>query len=219
MHLPRSSTPRSFLQECPGADLARRKSGVQIPSPPPQTQQVRASSVAHRRRSRQAAAAAQVTVQPERLSATRRPGPKAHTMTPQRGRRQLPTDGRSSPASRLSRSATRSTWPTAQPPPHHDDQLVDQAECGSGWRSSSNSTSHPAVAGLQGDQGARLEARQGSTPAWPDRWECCGCAGDAGLVDDGDLGALARQVHPDLQTHSGPRSPELVDPPSLGLTG
>jgi hypothetical protein len=45
------------------------------------------------------------------------------TMTTQRGHRQLPTDGRSSPASRRSRSATRSTWPTAQPPPHDDDQV------------------------------------------------------------------------------------------------
>jgi hypothetical protein len=44
-------------------------------------------------------------------------------MTTQRGHRQPPTDGRSSPASRLSRSATRSTGPTAQPPPHDDDQV------------------------------------------------------------------------------------------------
>jgi hypothetical protein len=55
--------------------LARRKSGVQIPSPPPPTQQVRASPASSRRRSLHAPAAprphAQVAVQPKRLAATR----------------------------------------------------------------------------------------------------------------------------------------------------
>ena len=71
--------------------LARRKPGVQIPSPPPPTLQVRASPASSRRRSPHSAAAprphAQVAVQPRRLAATRRPGPEPHTMTTQRSRR------------------------------------------------------------------------------------------------------------------------------------
>jgi hypothetical protein len=70
--------------------LARRKPGVQIPSPPPPTSQVRAPPASSRRRSPQAAAAprphAQVAAQPRRLAAARRPGPGPHTMTTQRSR-------------------------------------------------------------------------------------------------------------------------------------
>jgi hypothetical protein len=73
-----------------GTDLARRKPGVQIPSPPPPTSQVRASPASSRRRSLPAAAAprphAQVAAQPRRLAATRRLGPGPHTMTTQRSR-------------------------------------------------------------------------------------------------------------------------------------
>jgi hypothetical protein len=80
-----------FLARRPRADLARRKPGVQIPSPPPPTLQVRASSASSRRRSLHAAAAprphTQVAAQPRRLAATRRPGPEPHTMTTQRSRR------------------------------------------------------------------------------------------------------------------------------------
>jgi hypothetical protein len=118
-----SSRSRAFAQvtQSPGLSLARRKPGVQIPSPPPQTSQVRASPASSGRRSRHLPAAlrpqAHVTVQPGGLSATPGDSILGRTMTTQRGHRQLPTDGRSSPASRLSRSATRSTWPTAQPPP------------------------------------------------------------------------------------------------------
>jgi hypothetical protein len=43
--------------------------------------------------------------------------PLGPTLTTQRGRRQLPTDGRCSRASSLSGSATRSTWPHCQPLP------------------------------------------------------------------------------------------------------
>jgi hypothetical protein len=71
--------------------LARRKSGVQIPSPPPPTLQVRAPSASSGRRSPLAAAAprprAQVPVQPGRLAATRRLGPGPSTATTERGRR------------------------------------------------------------------------------------------------------------------------------------
>jgi hypothetical protein len=67
-----------FHGEWPGTDLARRKPGVQIPSPPPPTLQVRASPASSGRRSLHAAAAArphaQVAVQPRRLAATRRLG-------------------------------------------------------------------------------------------------------------------------------------------------
>jgi hypothetical protein len=42
-----------FLPGMPGTDLARRKPGVQIPSPPPQNQQVRASPASSGRRSPQ----------------------------------------------------------------------------------------------------------------------------------------------------------------------
>ena len=80
-----------FLPRRHGADLARRKPGVQIPSPPPPTSQVRASPASSRRRSLHAAAAprphAQVAVQLRRLAAARRLGPGPHTMTTQRSRR------------------------------------------------------------------------------------------------------------------------------------
>jgi hypothetical protein len=60
-----------FLAGMPGTDLARRKPGVQIPSPPPPTSQVRASPASSRRRSLHVPAALrpqpQVTVQPQRL--------------------------------------------------------------------------------------------------------------------------------------------------------
>jgi hypothetical protein len=66
------------VTQSPGLSLVRRKPGVQIPSPPPQNQQVRASSASSGRRSLHVAAAlrprAQVPVQPGRLSATTRLG-------------------------------------------------------------------------------------------------------------------------------------------------
>ena len=68
--------------------LARRKPGVQIPSPPPPTSQVRASSASSGRRSLHVAAALrpreQVAVQLGRLSATRRLGLRPHTVTTER---------------------------------------------------------------------------------------------------------------------------------------
>jgi hypothetical protein len=74
--------------------LARRKPGVQIPSPPPPTQQVRASSASSGRRSLHGAAALrpreQVAVQLGRLSETRRLGPRPHTVTTERSRRLQP---------------------------------------------------------------------------------------------------------------------------------
>jgi hypothetical protein len=83
----------------------------------PKNMQVRAPLALSGRRSRHVPAVlrpqAQVTVQPGGLSETRGDSVLGRTMTTQRGHRQLLTDGRSSPASRLSRSATRSTWPTA----------------------------------------------------------------------------------------------------------
>jgi hypothetical protein len=73
-----------------GADLARRKPGVQIPSPPPLNLQVRASPASSGRRSLHVTAAlrprAQVVVQVGRLSETRRLGPGPPTMTTERSR-------------------------------------------------------------------------------------------------------------------------------------
>jgi hypothetical protein len=50
---------RAFVQvlQSPGLSLARRRPGVQIPSPPPPKRQVRASPVQHRRRSSRTGAA------------------------------------------------------------------------------------------------------------------------------------------------------------------
>jgi hypothetical protein len=49
---------------------------------------------------------------------------------------------------------------------------------------------------------ACLAARcQGPGSAWPDRGGGRGCAGGAGLIHDGDRGALAMHVHPDVDTH------------------
>ena len=77
-----------------GLSLARRKSGVQIPSPPPPNQQVRAPPASSGRRSLQDAAALrpreQVAVQLGRLSATRRLGPRPPTVTTERSRRLQP---------------------------------------------------------------------------------------------------------------------------------
>jgi hypothetical protein len=61
---------------------------------------------------------AHVTVQPGRLSETRRLGLRPHTLTTRRGRRRLPTDGdpRRIPSS-LSRSTIRSKRPLLNRPP------------------------------------------------------------------------------------------------------
>jgi hypothetical protein len=64
--------------------LARRKPGVQIPSPPPPNQQVRASPASSRRRS------LQVAVQPGRPSEITRLGPGPPTTTTERSRRLQP---------------------------------------------------------------------------------------------------------------------------------
>jgi hypothetical protein len=62
------------------------------------------------------AAASSRQVQPRRLSETRRPGPRPHTLTTQRGRRQLPTDG---PSSRIPSSLSRSTMRSKRPLLNH----------------------------------------------------------------------------------------------------
>jgi hypothetical protein len=79
----------------------------------------------------------------------------SRTMTTQRGHRQLPTDGRSSPASPLSRSATGSTGPTAQPPPHDDDQVEADPAAG---------PARPVPASR-----ARLQPRADDAPSWTRR--------------------------------------------------
>jgi hypothetical protein len=73
----------------------------------------------------------------------------------------------------------------------------------------------PAVGGLEGDRRARRQRTK-------DRHQCgrivgqvAVTLGDAGGVDDGDLGALAMYVHPDLHTHEG-LGPELDWSRSLG---
>jgi hypothetical protein len=104
---------RQFLARRPGTDLARRKPGVQIPSPPPPT--FAGQSVASVEPATltagcgRAAAASSSHSAAQRLSEASRPRPRPHTMTTQRGHHQLPSDGRSSRASSLSRSA----WPSA----------------------------------------------------------------------------------------------------------
>ena len=107
-----------FHGETPNADLARRKPGVQIPSPPPPTPQVRAPSASSWRRSLHVAAAlrprAHVAVQPGRLAATRRLNPRPPTMTTERSRHLAAhpgssTNGQSSRASGPSWSVTQPT--------------------------------------------------------------------------------------------------------------
>jgi hypothetical protein len=77
----------------------------------------------------------------------------------------------------------------------------------------------PAVGGLERDRGARRQGTQ-------DRHQLGGVVGDvavallgAGVVDDGDLGALAMHVHADVHTHPGPPSLRSLDPRSLWLSG
>jgi hypothetical protein len=127
-----SPTLRTSLQVVrpPRFSLARRKSGVQIPSPPPPTSQVRASPASSGRRSLQVAAAlrpqAQVAVQPGRLSETRRHGHGSPTMTTERGRRlqpelRAPSDtrqsGREAPLAPAAGRDVRGDGRTARPGP------------------------------------------------------------------------------------------------------
>src|SRR5919197_3488890 len=78
----------------------------------------------------------------------------------------------------------------------------------------------PAVGGLEGDRGARRQRAK-------DRQQLGGVVGDvavtllvAGLVDDGDLRALAVDVHADVDTHQGllPRARRSPKPMAVGLS-
>jgi hypothetical protein len=72
----------------------------------------------------------------------------------------------------------------------------------------------PAVGGLEGDRGAWRER--------PKDWDQLGrVVGQvavvllaAGVIHDGDLGALAMHVHPDVHTHQGllPRARQIPKP-------
>jgi hypothetical protein len=141
-----------FLAGMPGADLARRKPGVQIPSPPPPTLQVRASPASSRRRSPHVAAAlrpqAQATGQPR---GSQRPADPAPDLT-QRPHSVVTAShpaGRSSHASSLSRS----TWPTAND--SHDDDQVDPPLAQHGLRQlrgqAPTSLRRPTVVDMAGD--------------------------------------------------------------------
>jgi hypothetical protein len=83
-----------------GTDLARRKPGVQIPSPPPPNPA--GQSVASLKPATLTACCGRAAAATSRHSAAgkalsdRQLGPRPHTMTTQRGRRHLPADGRSS---------------------------------------------------------------------------------------------------------------------------
>ena len=61
----------------------------------------------------------------------------------------------------------------------------------------------PAVGGLEGDRSAWREHAKD----WYQRGRVVGQVAvtllDAGGVDDGDLGALAMHVHPDVHSHQG----------------
>jgi hypothetical protein len=118
--LPRCSTPRSSLWEGPVQISHGGSQGFKSPHLHPQhCRSERRQPRAGDARCHVAAAPrpqAHVTVQPGRLSETRRLGPRPHTLTTERGRRRLPTDGRSSriqplPVDHAVEAAT------AQPPP------------------------------------------------------------------------------------------------------
>jgi hypothetical protein len=107
-----------FLPRRHGADLARRKPGVQIPSPPPPI--AAGQSVASVQSAAltacwgRAAAASSSHTAAQRPSEASRPRPGHHTMTTRRGHRQLPPRWAIlAPIPSLSRSATRSTGPSA----------------------------------------------------------------------------------------------------------
>jgi hypothetical protein len=165
--------------------LARRKSGVQIPSPPPPNLQVRASPASSRRRSLQAAAAprphAQVAVQPRRLGATKRPGPGPHTMTTQRSRRLAahpgspPTgDPRAHPAHP---GRPRGRPSHCQPPPTNDGQVPadpspDPADLGQPRPPGSDSAADQLAVDRAGDHAdaghpSHAAACPGATPPHP----------------------------------------------------
>jgi len=139
--------------------LARRKPGVQIPSPPPPNLQVRASSASSGRRSLHAAAAprphAQVAVQPRRLAATRRLGPRPHTMTTQ-GSRCL--------------AAHPGSPPTGDPPAHPADPGRPRAR-----PSHDPTTAHddgqvqadPSAGPARPAPGSTARLRPGPTTNWP----------------------------------------------------
>jgi hypothetical protein len=61
----------------------------------------------------------------------------------------------------------------------------------------------PAVGGLEGDRGARLEGAKDRHQLGRVVRDVAVALGDAGLVDDGDLRALAVHVHADVHVHQG----------------
>jgi hypothetical protein len=74
----------------------------------------------------------------------------------------------------------------------------------------------PAVGGLEGDRGVWRQRAKDRDQCGRVVGQVAVALGDAGGVDDGDLGALAMHVHPDVHTHEGlgPRA-RLVPKPRL----
>jgi hypothetical protein len=61
----------------------------------------------------------------------------------------------------------------------------------------------PAVGGLEGDRGARRQRTQDRHQLGRVVGQVAVALGNAGGIHDGDLGALAMHVHPDVHSHQG----------------
>jgi hypothetical protein len=169
--------------------LARRKSGVQIPSPPPPTLQVRAPSASRRRRSLHGAAALrpqpQVTVQPK---GSQRPADPGSGLT--QGPRSVVTasclpmgDPRTHP------SLSRSAWRTATTS-HDDDQVqVDPRWAQPGLRQPRAPGPKPRQTTRRHGHGGRLRRPRPSQPC----------------------GGLAPPPHPATSCRRTPRTPQRTD--------
>jgi len=76
----------------------------------------------------------------------------------------------------------------------------------------------PAVGGLEGHRGARRQRAKDRHQLGRVVGQIAVALGDAGGIHDGDLGALAMHVHPDVDTHQG-LLPELDWSPKPRLSG
>jgi hypothetical protein len=76
----------------------------------------------------------------------------------------------------------------------------------------------PAVGGLKRHRGARRKGAKDRDQLGRIVGEVAVALRGAGVVHDGDLGALAMDVHPDVHSHQG-LLPRARDPRSLWLSG
>jgi hypothetical protein len=90
---------------------------------------------------------------------------------------------------------------------------------GSSSSSWSSSTSQPSRRRLERHRGARRKGAKDRDQRGRVIGEVAVALGDTGVVHDGDLGALAKHVHPDEHTFNRASVPELELVPKPRLSG